>query len=239
LQYWAPSTQPCVGLFFVAFQLVTTGSEMVLFVVFGAGLLLGVVGPLVHVVMIQRRPLGDLGLTRERLPRTLALGLLLAGVQAAVTLPLVSFGMLDTWLPLAALALMVGLYEAIFFRGYVPAVLEPMVGIAPAVAVAAALYAAYHIGYGMGVEEMAFLAGLGLVYTVAYAVVRNIVVLWPLLTPVGGFFANVRAGDIEMPMIAILGFVDILGLMVAAIWLMSRWSRRHVTRVQSGATAAA
>jgi membrane protease YdiL (CAAX protease family) len=217
----------CVAAFYIAFQVVTTGSEILLFVVFGAGLLVGVIGPLAHVVMVQRRPLADLGLRRDRLPQTLALGLLLAAVQVAVVLPLVRFGTPDTWLPLAALALMVGLYEAVFFRAYVLAILEPMIGVAPAVAVASGLYALYHVGYGMAAEEMVFLAGLGLVYTVAYAAVRNVLVLWPILTPFGSFFANVRAGDIELPMIAILGFVDIVALMLAAIWLVRRWSRRR------------
>jgi membrane protease YdiL (CAAX protease family) len=217
----------CVALFFVAFQVVTVGSEMALFVVFGAGLLLGVVGPLIHVVVIQRRPMADLGLTRARLPETLALGVVLAAVQAAITLPLVTFGTPDTWLPLLVLALTVGLFEAIFFRGYLLAVLEPMIGVVPAVAAAALLYAMYHVGYGMGTEEMVFLGGLGIVYTVAYALTRNILVLWPLLTPLGSFFANVKGGEIEMPMVAILGFLDVIGLMVVAIYLTWRWTKRH------------
>jgi hypothetical protein len=216
-----------VTLFFVAFQVVTVSSEIVLFVIFGAGLLVGVVGSLVHVVGIQRRPLADLGLTSQRLPETLLLGLVLAGLQAALVLPLVSFGAPDGWLPLLALALMVGIYEAIFFRAYLMAVFEPMVGVVPAVGLAALLYGLYHVGYGMDGEEMLFLGGLGIVYTVAYAVVRNVLVLWPLLTPVGSFFANVRAGDIEMPMIAILGFVEVIGLMAVSIYLAWRWTKRH------------
>jgi hypothetical protein len=227
----------CVALFYVAFQVVTVGSEMILFVVFGAGLLLGVVGPLVHVVMVQGRPLADLGLTRARLPLTLALGVVLAVIQAAITFPLVTFGALDSWLPLLVLALTVGFFEAIFFRGYMLAILEPMLGVVPAVAMAALLYALYHVGYGMGPEEMLFLGGLGVVYTIAYALARNIVVLWPLLTPLGSFFADVRGGEIEMPMIAILGFVDVLGLMAAAIYLTWRWMRRHPRPTTAAALA--
>ena len=218
----------CVALFYVAFQVVTVGSEMVLFVVFGAGLLLGVIGPLVHVVAVQGRPLADLGLTRARLPMTLALSVVLAVLQAAITFPLVTFGAPDSWLPLLVLALTVGFFEAIFFRGYMLAILEPMLGVMPAVAVAALLYALYHAGYGMGSEEMLFLGGLGLVYTIAYALARNVFVLWPLLTPLGSFFANVRGGEIEMPMIAILGFVDVLGLMAAAIYITWRWTRQRL-----------
>jgi membrane protease YdiL (CAAX protease family) len=234
---WSPSVRDvgvllglylvCVALFYLAFQVVTVGAEMALFVVFGAGLLLGVVGPLIHVVVVQRRPLADLGLTRARLPQTLALGVALAAIQAAITFPLVDFGPPETWLPLLVLALTVGLFEAVFFRGYMLAVLEPMVGVVPAVAAAALLYALYHVGYGMDAEEMLFLGGLGIVYTIAYALTRNVVVLWPLLTPLGSFFAEVRVGEIEMPMMAILGFVDLIGLMVAAIYLTSRWTKRH------------
>lgn len=223
----------CVALFYLAFQVVGVGGEMALFIVFGTGLLLGVVGPLIHVVVVQRRPMADLGLTRARLPQTLALGVVLAAIQVAITFPLVDFGPPDTWLPLLVLALTVGLFEAIFFRGYMLAVLEPMVGVVPAVAAAALLYALYHVGYGMGVEEMLFLGGLGIVYTIAYALARNIFILWPLLTPLGSFFADVRGGEIEMPMVAILGFVDVLGLMAAATYLTWRWTKRHPARAQA------
>ena len=32
---------------------------------------------------------------------------------------------------------------------------------------------------------MVFLFGLGVLYAVAFALVRNVLVLWPLLTPLG------------------------------------------------------
>jgi len=46
----------------------------------------------------------------------------------------------------------------------------------------------------------------------AYAVTRNILVLWPFLTPVGGCFATTKAGDTTLPMVAILGLADVFGL---------------------------
>jgi hypothetical protein len=42
---------------------------------------------------------------------------------------------------------------------------------------AAVLYAPHHIGYGMGLRETVFLLGLGVVYSTALTVVRNVVVL--------------------------------------------------------------
>lgn len=47
-----------------------------------------------------------------------------------------------------------GFFEAVFFRVYVIAIAEPMVGIIPAVAASAALYALYEVGYGMTGGEM-------------------------------------------------------------------------------------
>jgi hypothetical protein len=216
-----------VGLFRLAFGVFTTANTLGLFLTFAAALLLGVVGPLLHIVVIRRRGLAALGLTREHLGQTVALAILLAAVQAAITLPTIAFGAPDSWLPLLAMSLVVGFFEAIFFRAYVLAILEPAFGLAPAVAVSAGLYAVYHVGYGMGADEMLFLAGLGLVYAAAFALARNVVVLWPLLTPLGGFFATVRAGDISMPLESILGFGWVLVGMLAAVYGARRLSHRR------------
>ncbi|WP_168223553.1 type II CAAX prenyl endopeptidase Rce1 family protein [Pseudarthrobacter sp. NIBRBAC000502772] len=95
------------------------------------------------------------------------------------------------WVPLLALAVTVGFFEAVFFRGFIETRLEASFGPIAGVAGAAALYAAYgmayHVGYGMGGTEMLLLFGLGIVYAVAFAVARNLVVLWPLLVPLGSF----------------------------------------------------
>ena len=98
---------------------------------------------------------------------------------------------------------------------------------------ASALYALYHVGYGMGPAEMLFLFGLGVVYGVAFATVRNIAVLWPLLIPLGSF-NNLQSSDIRMPWAAILGFADVLGLMAMAVWLAARHHRRETARTAGG-----
>jgi membrane protease YdiL (CAAX protease family) len=130
------------------------------------------------------------------------------------------------WVPLLGMSLVVGLFEAVYFRGFVQGRLESSFGAAPAVAGAAALYAVYHVGYGMDASQMWFLFALGVVYTVAYRLTRNVLVIWPLLTPMGGFFTNLRAGDIDLPWASLLGFADVAVLMVAAIWLAHRHERR-------------
>ena len=215
-----------VALFALAFRYFTQERTLGLFLCFAAGLLLGVAGPVVYTVWLRSRPLADLGLTRQGWRPAAALGLVLAAVQFALTLYGYALPAPVAWVPLAALALVVGLFEAVFFRGFIQTRLVDSFGALPGVGGAAALYALYHVGYGMGAREMVFLFGLGVVYAVAYACVNNILVLWPLLGPMGSFYSNLNGGDITMPWAAILGFADILCLMVTMIWLARRHQRR-------------
>ncbi|HEX5532860.1 MAG TPA: CPBP family intramembrane glutamic endopeptidase [Actinomycetales bacterium] len=214
-----------VALFTLAFRVFTQDAVAGLFLSFAGGMLLGVVGPVIYTER-RGRSLADLGLTRKNLKPALALGVVLAAVQFSLTLWRYDLPAASEWVPLLALALTVGAFESVFFRGFVQTRLEASLGPVPGIGCAAALYALYHVGYGMGPRDMIFLFGLGVVYAVAYAVVRNILVLWPLLTPLGSFYSNLQGGEIRMPWIAIFGFVDVLALMVTAIWLAARRERR-------------
>jgi hypothetical protein len=95
-------------------------------------------------------------------------------------------------------------------------------------ALASAVYALYRVGYGMGSREIVFLFGLGLVYGIAYACVNSVLVLWPVLIPIGSFYNNLQSGNIDLPWAAIAGFVDVMAIMSAAIWLAHRRERRVV-----------
>jgi uncharacterized protein len=131
---------------------------------------------------------------------------------------------------------MVGLFEAIFFRGFVQTRLSASFGPVPGVVAAAALYALYHVGYGMGLREMVFLFALGLVYGIAYACVNNVLVLWPLLIPLGSFYNSLQSGEIDLPWASIAGFVDVMAIMFAAVRAPPGVPRRSAT---AGETAEA
>jgi hypothetical protein len=211
-----------VGGFALAFRVFTVDNVLGLFLSFGGAMLVGSVGPIVYTVWIRQRPLGTLGIGLGNWRLTATLGLVFAGVQFALTLARVDYPSVQTWLPLLVMALVVGLFEAIFFRGFIQNRLEAAFGLVPAIAMAAGLYGLYHIGYGMGWSEIGFLAGLGVVYAVAFRVAGSILVLWPLLTPLGSLFNQLQAGDIALPLESILGFADVLALMLAAFWLARR-----------------
>lgn len=216
-----------VALFAVAFQGFGTERVAGLFLTFATGLLAGVVGPIVYSVWRRGRSLTDLGLGGHRLRRTVALGLALASIQFAMTLWGYDLGDAVDWVPLLVMSMVVGAFEAVFFRGFVQGRLEASFGTAPAVGGAAALYALYHVGYGMPVGEMGFLFGLGLVYAIAYRLVENVFVLWPLLTPLGAFFNNLESGDIELPWASIAGFADVAVVMTVVVVLARRHERRR------------
>jgi membrane protease YdiL (CAAX protease family) len=217
-----------VALFGLAFEGFGTGRVAGLFLSFAAGLIVGVAGPIVYTVWHRRRPLRTLGLTVERLPATIALGLVFAAVQFALTLWRYDLPATQEWVPLLVMSLVVGGFEAVFFRGFIQGRLEASFGTGPAVAGGAALYALYHVAYGMAASEILFLLGLGVVYGIAYGLVGNVLVLWPLLTPLGGFFANLEAGDIELPWASIAGFVDVAAVMIAVIWVAHRHEQRQL-----------
>lgn len=222
-----------VGGFVLAFRVFTVDNVLGLFLSFGAAMLVGSVGAVIYTVWIRHRPLASLGIGLGNRRLTATLALVFAAVQFALTLARVDYPSVQTWLPLLVMALVVGLFEAIFFRGFIQNRLEAAFGLVPAVAVAAALYGLYHVGYGMGWTDIGFLAGLGVVYAVAFRLAGTILVLWPLLTPLGSLFNQLRAGDIVLPLESILGFADVLGLMVAALWLARRYERSHA-RAASG-----
>jgi uncharacterized protein len=215
-----------VVLFRVAFTVFTVTNVLGLFLCFGAGLVLGVGGPIFYTVR-RGRPLSDLGLWLGNWKPAAALGLILAAIQFLITLFGYPLPEPVGWVPLLVMSLTVGAFETVFFRGFVQTRLSASFGRAPGIAFASALYAAYHVGYGMRGEGMVFLFGLGIVYSVAFALTSNVLVLWPLLTPLGSFFNNLSTGDIELPWAAILGFADVLGLMAASIWLAHRRLRRR------------
>jgi membrane protease YdiL (CAAX protease family) len=135
------------------------------------------------------------------------------------------------WVPLLLMSITVGFFEAVFFRGFIQGTLEAAIGAAPAVLLAAGLYALYHVGYGMGGSQMGFLFGLGVVYAVAYRITTNVLIIWPLLTPLGGFFNQLQSRELagQLPWTSMLGFGSVL--MVMAVFIAR--ARRHERRQQA------
>ena len=213
----------------VAFVGFGTDSMVGLFIAYAVVslLILGVAGPVVYTVWWRSRSLRSLGVGLHNWRPTMVLALVFAGVQFSITLWGYDLPDPVNWVPLLLMSLTVGAFESVFFRGFIQNRLEESFGPVFGIGLAALLYGLYHVGYGMGGDEIVFLAGLGVVYAIAFSATRNVLVLWPLLTPLGSLFNNLEAGDIVLPWASMAGFGDVLAAMGVVLWLGHRHWKRH------------
>ena len=192
--------------------------------------------PLYWTVAVRKRPVSDLGLTWDRLGLSIILQLVFAALQFAGAYRDLQIPPLESLLPLIALALAIGFFEAIFWRGWVLLRLEECFGLIPAIVIGSVLYSAYHIGYGMPVSEMVFLFFIGVMYAVAFRITKNVFMLWPVFQPMGQLVTLIRDG-LSLPMIASLGFIEVVIVMWALVWLASRYAKR-LLKAQAGTRVA-
>jgi len=186
----------------------------------------GVALPTWWMVWRRGRTIADLGVTARRLGPSLALQALFSAILYSVTLARVSLPDASSLLPLVALSACIGLFEAIFWRGWVQNRLEESFGFIPAVLVGSGAYALYHIGYGMGWGEIGFLYLIGLLYGVTFRLTRSVFILWPLFQPIGQLTTLLEDG-LDLPAIASLGFVEVLVVMIVVLVLAWRFAARR------------
>jgi uncharacterized protein len=210
---------------FVGSQLWGGMAYFTLYAVIGATLF-GIGIPLCWMVGVRRRPLSDLGFTTRHLPLSIVLQIILAALQYTQTLARTGFPSFDQLLPLLALCLAIGFFEAVFWRGWVLLRLEEAFGIIPAIFLGSLLYAAYHIGYGMPSREMVFLFFIGVMFAVIFRITKNILILWPVFLPMGQLVTLIK-DKLSLPVAASLGFFEAFLMMLALVWLAHRFYRKY------------
>ena len=149
-----------------------------------------------------------------------------AALQFMGTLAKAQIPPFEEFLPLIALALCIGFFEAVFWRGWVLLRLEESFGTILAILLGSALYAAYHIGYGMPSSEMIFLFFNGIMFAVVFRLTKNIFILWPIFQPMGQLVTLIKDG-LNLPLLASLGFFEVLIIMLVLVWLAARYQKKH------------
>ncbi|WP_133240235.1 CPBP family intramembrane glutamic endopeptidase [Dehalogenimonas alkenigignens] len=225
-----------VGALYTATVVVTpdVGGGMPYFFLY-AGLMAVVLGvglPLFWMVIVRKRPLADLGLTFKNLRRSLALQTLLA-ILLYITGLKIQAESFETVIPLVALALCIGFFEAVFWRGWVLNRLEEAFGILPGIVAGSVLYSIYHVGYGMALDEMVFLFFIGIMFAVVFKLTGSIFILWPVFQPMGQLITLSKEG-LDLPLIASVGFIEALAVMVALVWLAQKYLRRYQQKSLTG-----
>jgi len=191
--------------------------------------LCGVGIPLYWTVVVRRRPLADLGITTQGLGWSIALQIIFSALLALVTLAQTQLPAFEAVLPLIALAWTIGFFEAIFWRGWLLLRLEEAFGVIPAIVLGSFLYAIYHIGYAMPLNEMVFLFFVGILYAVTFRLTKNIFLLWPLFQPMGQLVTLIKDG-LSLPLLGALGFFEAWIVMVALVWLAARYHNKARVR---------
>jgi membrane protease YdiL (CAAX protease family) len=219
-----------VGVLYTATVIVgyTIWGGMVYFLLYAVlgATLFGVGIPLYWTTVVRRRPIAELGITTKWLIPSIVIQLIFATFQYMSTLAKSQLPPFEEFLPLIALALTIGFFEAVFWRGWVLLRLEEAFGMIPAILLGSALYAAYHIGYGMPASEMIFLFFIGVMFAVIFRLTKNIFILWPVFQPMGQLITLVK-DKLSLPLLASLGFAEVLILMLVLVWLASRYQKKH------------
>lgn len=216
-----------VAVLHTAFQVFTTKLVAANFITFGiVGILLcGIMLPVVWNTLIMKRSLGAIGITKHKLALSLILGVILTVAQYFLTLKNIEIPGLYEMIPLVTMALAVGLYENIFYRGWVQLRMEEYFGIIPAILLSGIIYTLYHIGYGMTASEMKILFIVGIVYSTIFRLTGNIFILYPLLTPTGALFTQLQEG-LRLPFPATYGFADVILAIIVGLVIVNRISKK-------------
>ena len=222
-----------VGTLYTATMIVgsTTWGGMAYFLLYAVvgATLFGVGLPLYWITVVRRRPIAELGITTKWLLPSLLIQLIFAIFQYLSTLAKTQLPPFQEFLPLMALALAIGFFEAVFWRGWVLLRLEEAFGVLPAILLGSALYALYHIGYGMPMSEMIFLFSIGVMFAVIFRLTKNVFILWPIFQPMGQLITLIK-DKLTLPFLASLGFIEVLILMLVLVWLAARYQKKHALK---------
>ncbi len=221
-----------VGTLYIATVVVTpeVGGGIPYFLLYAVlmAALFGIGVPVFWMVVVRRRPISDLGLTTRRWRISIVIQVVLS-VILFITGPEFDLPPLANLVPLLSLVLAIGFFEAVFWRGWVLNRLEESFGLLPGILLASVLYAAYHIGYAMTVDEMVFLFFIGIMFAVVFRLTGSILILWPVFQPMGQLITLSGEG-LSLPLISSLGFIDAIVVMFVIIWLAKRFYRKHMEK---------
>jgi len=211
---------------FVIGQEVLGGMGYFLFYAIIGATLCGVGLPLYWMVVVNKRPISDLGLTLKNWRLNLIIQILLTLIVNVPRLLQLDTPSFQEFFPLVCMALAIGFFEAVFWRGWIQLRLEEAFGAIPAILLASALYAVYHIGYGMKANEMVFLFFIGLMFAIVFRITKSVLILWPLFQP-GGQLITLVSDQLSLPFMAFMGFVDALALMFMLVWWANKFYKKH------------
>jgi len=191
-----------------------------------AALIFGFCFPILWMFFIRKRSIQAVGITSRNLGWSIAIQLIATAVQAVLARNSLYIPKLSAFVPLLSLSLCIGLFEAVFWRGWVQLRIEEAFGTIPGILLGSILYALYHIGYGMPWSEIGFLFFIGLMFAVIFRITCNVFILWPIFQPFGQLMTLTK-DKLELPLIATVGFVEVLLAMIVIAIVVNRIAKKR------------
>jgi len=226
-----------ISTFYISFQVITTQRVAAQFITFGIiGItLFGVIVPVLWTTLYKKRPLSILGIKTDKLGLSIMLSLFFSAIQYYLTLRTISLPDFYELVPLVTMALAVGFFENIFFRGWIQTRMEDYFGIIPGIILSAVIYSLYHIGYGMPSDELMLLLVIGLIYSSLFRITSNVFILFPLLTPMGALFTQIK-DELILPFAATYGFLDVILLLIISLIVINKIFIKKQNKINTNET---
>jgi membrane protease YdiL (CAAX protease family) len=200
-----------------------------IYAVFSA-LISGYCLPLAWMLFVRKTSPNTVGISSKKIIPFILIQVVLSAVQYILMRKSFKLPNFSSLIPLISLALAIGLFEAVFWRGWVQLRIEESFGIIPGIILGSVLYALYHIGYGMRWSEIGFLFFIGLVFAIIFRITSNVFILWPILQPMGQLATLIRDG-LQLPLAASLGFIDVLAVMIVFAVIANRINRKRSSNI--------
>lgn len=192
---------------------------------------LGFCFPIYYILLRQKHGLRCLGFTKKRLKRSLEINLILAlcicifFINITPVLPQLSYNMLCAVIYLLA----TGVFETVFFYGFMRYHIDKAFGLIPAIILTAALYSLHHVGFEP--EFIKFFLW-GLVFTSFFYITRNIFIIFPFSWLASAFwdvyFKN-QMGSVHMDTTELIVGI---GLLIAmAVYTFYLYRQTHQKQV--------
>lgn len=172
------------------------------------------------------RCFAELGLTHRRwyvfLPINLILGVFLLYIFI-YWVPPTGFSFDSKTLITMAVILCTGVFEVIFFYGFLRTLFERAFGVIPAILLAAVFYSFHHIGFQPEFLQLFF---VGVMYAVIYRAGNSVLLIYPFFWGVGASYnvliQSQKVSTIMYPGIRLMCLLVSFVLMFAWFWFKSR-----------------
>lgn len=188
----------------------------------------GFVVPIGHTLFVEKNPLSELGLTRRRWALNLAVNAVLAVLLALQFVAETPAGAGLSLTPAALGAvfylMVAGIFEMLFFYGFLQLRFERAFGIIPGIVLAAAFYSFHHAGFQPEFVKLFF---VGLMYMGVFRTTRSLLIVYPFFWGVGACWDVLVQFGTAPEQLRWSNALVVLGLMALAGVYFYQKAKRH------------